>query len=155
MFSVQFTGATSLMVILNNAAIAASGVGGMYATVGTDLSYARYVHDGTAPHVITARNAKALYWTGAKHPVQSVNHPGYKGNPFLTSALADKAAEVTAELGTGMEQILVGAAGPDGMAARLLTAGLIVQGEAQTHANVRTGQLRQSLHTQVAGGRLP
>jgi hypothetical protein len=154
MLNIQFTGATSLMVILNNAAIAASGIGGMYATVGTDLSYARYVHDGTAPHVIAARNAKALYWSGAAHPVRSVNHPGYKGNPFLTSALAVKAAEVTAELSTGLEQILAGA-GPDVMPSRLMAAGLIVQGEAQTRANVRTGQLRQSLHTQVTSGRLP
>jgi hypothetical protein len=46
-------------------------------------SYAYLVHEGSKPHVIVPKNKKALFWTGAKHPVYSVNHPGFKGNPYL------------------------------------------------------------------------
>jgi len=53
-----------------------------------DAPYARYVHDGTRPHVIRARRAKALhfYWQGREVFVKSVNHPGTKPNPFMTRA---------------------------------------------------------------------
>src|SRR5712691_11145250 len=33
-------------------------------------SYAPFVEFGTKPHVIEARNKKALYWNGAAHPVR-------------------------------------------------------------------------------------
>ena len=46
-------------------------------------SYAGYVEFGTAPHVIEAKDAKALYWPGAQHPVKRVNHPGTKANKYL------------------------------------------------------------------------
>jgi phage gpG-like protein len=39
----------------------------------------------TSPHVIRARNGKALSWPGAAHPVKQVNHPGSNipARPYL------------------------------------------------------------------------
>ncbi|MFJ5802681.1 HK97-gp10 family putative phage morphogenesis protein [Streptomyces decoyicus] len=55
--------------------------------VGTNVNYARDVEFGTAPHVITPKNGKALYWPGAAHPVAKVNHPGTRAQPFLRPAI--------------------------------------------------------------------
>ncbi len=52
-----------------------------------DCTYATDVEMGTAPHVITPSNKKALYWPGADHPVARVNHPGTAPNPYLRPAL--------------------------------------------------------------------
>lgn len=52
-----------------------------------DVNYCLYVEYGTAPHVITPRNKKALFWPGARHPVARVNHPGTTAQPFLRPAL--------------------------------------------------------------------
>ncbi len=59
-----------------------------------------WVHNGTQPHVIQAKNASTLAFVWAKGPFGtkgmggtgkhfyfSVNHPGYKGNPFLADNL--------------------------------------------------------------------
>lgn len=62
-------------------------VGNMEVTVHTsNIKYARGVEEGTRPHTIRAKNKKALYWKGAKHPVKSVRHPGSKAKPFLIPA---------------------------------------------------------------------
>lgn len=50
------------------------------------VDYAIYVEYGTRAHVITAKNAGALYWPGAAHPVKSVNHPGTPAQPFMRPA---------------------------------------------------------------------
>jgi hypothetical protein len=42
---------------------------------------------GTPPHIIEPRNAKALSWPGARHPVARVNHPGTPAYHFLRRAL--------------------------------------------------------------------
>lgn len=60
---------------------------GTRGVVGTNLSYARPVHEGSRPHTIRPRNARALFWKGARHPVRVVRHPGTKPNPFLMRAL--------------------------------------------------------------------
>jgi hypothetical protein len=52
-----------------------------------DCNYAADVELGTAAHVITPRNKKALYWPGADHPVARVNHPGTAPSPYLRPAL--------------------------------------------------------------------
>jgi hypothetical protein len=52
-----------------------------------DCNYATDVEMGTAPHVITPSNKKALYWPGADHPVARVNHPGTAPQPYLRVAL--------------------------------------------------------------------
>ena len=56
--------------------------------VAPNVPYAVPVHEGSRPHVIRPTRAKALFWRGALHPVRVVNHPGNKGNPFMTRGLA-------------------------------------------------------------------
>lgn len=50
------------------------------AVVGSDRRYAAIHQLGgkTRPHIIKAKNGKALHWPGARHPVKQVNHPGSK-----------------------------------------------------------------------------
>jgi hypothetical protein len=69
-------------------------------------SYASYVEFGTKPHVITAKNAKALYWPGALHPVKSVNHPGTQANPFMERIVAAATPDINATFGTALQQIV-------------------------------------------------
>ena len=60
---------------------------GLGATIHTsNIKYAPGVEYGTRAHIIRAKNKKALYWKGAKHPVKQVNHPGSKAKPFLIPA---------------------------------------------------------------------
>ena len=60
---------------------------GMTATVHTsNIKYAPMVEKGTKAHIVRAKNKKALYWKGAKHPVKQVNHPGSKAKPYLIPA---------------------------------------------------------------------
>ena len=69
-------------------------IGNMEVTVHTsNIKYARLVEEGTRPHTIRAKNKKALYWKGAKHPVKSVRHPGSKAKPYLIPAF-EKEKEV-------------------------------------------------------------
>lgn len=58
-----------------------------------DAHYARVVHDGTAPHVITPRTRSALRFTVGGRVVYArrVFHPGTRGRPYLTTALDDVA----------------------------------------------------------------
>lgn len=62
------------------------------AVVGSNLFYARFVHDGTGIYgplqrKITPRRKKALYWKDAAHPVKSVR--GQKPQPFLAEAVEE------------------------------------------------------------------
>ena len=60
---------------------------GMTVTVHTsNIKYAIMVEKGTRSHIIKPKNAKALYWKGAAHPVKKVNHPGSKAKPYLIPA---------------------------------------------------------------------
>lgn len=59
-----------------------------------DVTYAYYVHEGTAPHIIKAKNKPFLvfFWPNAPGGgrwvrAKQINHPGYKGNPFLSRNL--------------------------------------------------------------------
>jgi HK97 gp10 family phage protein len=71
------------------------GAGGSVSgIVGTNVPYAKFVHEGTAPHVIVPVSAKALFWPGAAHPVKRVNHPGTRANPFLKKALQQQRGAV-------------------------------------------------------------
>jgi phage gpG-like protein len=58
--------------------------------VGTAVTYARAVHEGTKPHDIVPVHAKALAFKigGTKIVRQRVHHPGTKAQPFLTDGLA-------------------------------------------------------------------
>lgn len=60
---------------------------GLGATIHTsNIKYAPGVEYGTKAHIIKAKNKKALYWKGAKHPVKKVNHPGSRAKPYLIPA---------------------------------------------------------------------
>lgn len=53
---------------------------------------ARFILDGTGPHQIAARNARALRWLGpgglgAPRFAKRVNHPGTRPNPFPERAM--------------------------------------------------------------------
>lgn len=52
---------------------------------GTKLNYARYVDEGTRPHVIRTVKKKALRWptTGGYAFAKYVNHPGFKGHHYM------------------------------------------------------------------------
>lgn len=56
----------------------------------SNVKYARGIEEGFKPHLIKAKNKKALYWKGAKHPVKVVRHPGYKGSPYLRPAFENE-----------------------------------------------------------------
>jgi hypothetical protein len=54
--------------------------------------HAAFVIQGTRPHGIAPKNKKALRWAGPNGFIFSkfVNHPGYKGDPYMDNA-SDKA----------------------------------------------------------------
>ena len=57
------------------------------AHIKTPAKYARFVNDGTSPHIIRPVYKKALYWQGASHPVKMVHHPGIKGRHFVEDSI--------------------------------------------------------------------
>lgn len=58
--------------------------------------HAMFVHEGTRPHLIVARRAKALRFVmnGQVVFAKSVNHPGTKRNPFMLRALNGEAPKL-------------------------------------------------------------
>lgn len=54
--------------------------------------YALAVHNGSRPHVISARPGGVLRFPvmGGMAFARTVNHPGYRGNPYLTDALTEE-----------------------------------------------------------------
>lgn len=63
--------------------------------VGSDLEYAGFVNDGTAPHDIRPRSKQVLKFTVGGRTVfaKVVHHPGTRANPFLDRALREVAAQ--------------------------------------------------------------
>lgn len=64
-------------------------------TIGTDVNYASYVHDGTRPHRIEPRSAGGVLrfqMGGRTVYARYVNHPGTRARPFLDRALRETAA---------------------------------------------------------------
>lgn len=67
--------------------------GSMWVVIYGTASYLPYVLGGTGPHVIAARNAKALRWIannghGGVMFAKSVQHPGTKPNNFPERAIS-------------------------------------------------------------------
>lgn len=60
---------------------------GIFAEIGSRVRYAGFIERGTRPHIIVARNKKALFWKGAEHPVRLVHHPGTRPYRVLERAL--------------------------------------------------------------------
>lgn len=65
--------------------------------------YAVAVHEGSKPHVIRPRRAKALSWKGAGGRVfaKIVHHPGSKPRPWLVNALRAEAPRFGFTVTTG------------------------------------------------------
>jgi hypothetical protein len=68
-------------------------------------SYAPFVEFGTKPHTILPKNAEALYWPGADHPVKRVNHPGTKPNAFMERIVAAAQPDINTTFATALSQI--------------------------------------------------
>lgn len=70
-------------------------------------SYASFVEFGTAPHVIEAKNKKALHWGGDGGPfAKRVNHPGTKPNDFIGRIIDASKEEINTQFGKALEQIV-------------------------------------------------
>lgn len=68
-------------------------VGSSGARVGTNMPYARAVHDGRPALVIRPKTAKALFFPGLKHPVKAVRQPARTGKPWLRQSIGILARE--------------------------------------------------------------
>jgi hypothetical protein len=69
-------------------------------------SYARFVEFGTAPHMIYPKNAQALFWPGAEHPVRSVSHPGTAADDYMGRIIAASVEEINNTFGQALTQIV-------------------------------------------------
>jgi HK97 gp10 family phage protein len=78
---------------------------------GATAAYTRFVVDGTRPHMIAARGARALRFTTPGGQVlfrRSVNHPGTKPNPFAREAVTSVLPAVRATFDTIMREAMGG-----------------------------------------------
>jgi hypothetical protein len=73
----------------------------------------RWLEEGTAPHLIAARNASALFFfwekMGRNVSFRSVNHPGFKGIFYMKNAFDAMEPEIVAELSDAVRQGVEGA----------------------------------------------
>jgi hypothetical protein len=62
--------------------------GGQKLSIGSNLRYAAFVHEGTRPHMIVPRGGEILRFTQKGRVVYSraVMHPGTRPNRFLTDS---------------------------------------------------------------------
>lgn len=63
----------------------------------SDAEHSAIVEFGSVPHVIRPKDAKALFWPGAAHPVMEVHHPGTAPQPFMrpaADALSPRLADI-------------------------------------------------------------
>jgi hypothetical protein len=80
--------------------------GGESGRVGTNLSYAGAVISGSAPHIITPKNAKVLAFRAGSAQVfaRVVHHPGTKPQPFFDDALEASGSDIDRLTGdTGLQ----------------------------------------------------
>lgn len=63
-------------------------------TIEVNVDYASFVHDGTRPHIIRPRNARALRFMVGGQVVYArvVHHPGTRARPFLDRAVREVTA---------------------------------------------------------------
>lgn len=65
-----------------------------------------WITEGTAPHAILPRFARALFWPGAAHPVMRVAHPGTRPNPFARQAAEAVAPTIAQRVAAVLSQEL-------------------------------------------------
>ena len=72
-----------------NSQMISVGLSDSEVAIGSNVSYADAMENGSPAHIIKPKNKKALMWMGANGPIfaKSVNHPGYKGDSYLDWAL--------------------------------------------------------------------
>lgn len=72
--------------------------------VKASAKHAIYIEEGTRPHIIKAKNAKALRFFSGDKPVfvKQVNHPGTKASPFMEPALSDNIPDFV----RGIEEVI-------------------------------------------------
>lgn len=70
------------------------------------VHYAKYVHEGTKPHIIFPVAKKALFWRGAKHPVKMVQHPGSRAVKFLENAVQSSVARIKSFFEEAVKKVL-------------------------------------------------
>lgn len=87
------------------------GTLGIVAQDPTIAPYGIAVEFGTRPHDIYPVNKKALYWSGALHPVRHVFHPGTNPQPFMLPAFQNNIDVVQQIFQDAVKQILQIAAG--------------------------------------------
>lgn len=65
-------------------------VRGQYVQVGSNVRYAYFVHEGTAPHLITPQHGRVLRFREGGRIIYArvVHHPGSRGRKYLTIPLA-------------------------------------------------------------------
>lgn len=148
--AVTITGLDQVLTSMANAAQASRDLGSARAEISATAPYARFVHDGTPAHTIRPRAKKALFWPGAAHPMRAVEHPGYKGNPFMTNALDARAPEVAGLIGAALAAVAEG--GPESLVPQAFyNGGILIELDARAKANYRDGKLRQSITARVFG----
>lgn len=142
---IRFTGVNQWVSKL--AHVATGLVGGARYAVGHSPGhpYARFVHGGHPAHIITPKVKKALYWEGAAHPVGMVRHPGYRGNPYLTDALAAQQGEINRLFVSGLRGLIAG--GPGSIRKWAEESADLVLQDAKGRANRKTGNLIADLHS--------
>lgn len=57
------------------------------ARLGTNMPYARAVHDGRPALTIRPKTAKALFFPGLAHPVKAVQQKARAGKPWLKTSI--------------------------------------------------------------------
>lgn len=79
------TGALAMSLYIEQSA----ALGGQKLTIGSNLPYAFYHHEGTRPHMIHARGGEVLRFSSKGRVVYSrmVMHPGTKPNRYLADAI--------------------------------------------------------------------
>lgn len=69
-----------------------------YAVVFSNLFYAPFVHEWTAPHIILPKFKKSLHWidpiTWRDKFAKLVHHPWYKWNPFFSNAVEKQKSKI-------------------------------------------------------------
>ena len=63
-------------------------------TIQSPAIYAAAQNYGTEPYTIYPKNAKALFWPGADHPVKKVEHPGLTGKHFVEDSIEQTSARI-------------------------------------------------------------
>ena len=99
----RFISRTAMLERSVKTRVAEDGTKGIVFLDLSEAPYGAYVHNGTPPHVIRPKTVtmvpnkrRALRWVSGGQFVfaKSVQHPGYKGDPFLFDAMKSRSAEV-------------------------------------------------------------